>query len=200
MNFRFLLKRTIGIIKTPERVWSIIDTEPRQYSKHFRQFALPYLLIITVALFIGQILYLTVYDYSFLYVLVKTGCIFLIYFFTLYVAIKIISELNRYFQITIDQDNTSILLVYSMVPFFVGSTLAHLLINYPALGNFLKCCGLYGIYILYRGTFHISGVTNENRTRYCSIITLIVTFIYLLLYWSISNIWKAVFYFHMLNK
>jgi len=194
MNFRFVWKRTLGLIKSPDSTWELIRSEPMQYRKHFKHFAFPAIIALTFTMFIGligQLIYLPVYD-SIIYVIIKTICIFLIYYFTLYVSQRLIFEMGKYFGINEDSNVIGILIIYSLAPFFLGSVLSHLLFNYYTLGNFIKFCGVYGIYTFYKGTFYLINMDNKKRLSFTLTVSISVIIIYFLLYWSLSFIWKWV--------
>lgn len=199
-TIRYLFRRTMNVNSNPLEEWPVIATEPSTLRWHLRKTVLPFTILIAASNFIGSFFALSYYNYTIIYILVKTVAAFCECFFTLYVTGLIIKELGPKLKIKLDTDALFKVLIYSFTAWYALCVLAGILSNYPTLGRFLKFLGLYGIVPFWFGMTMIMKVPKENKTRLLLVTLAVAIIVSLLIDWSFESILKPLHISGMINE
>jgi hypothetical protein len=184
------IKRIISRIRrlhsNPFTEWETIKAEPANVAWHMKTLVYPSCLLVSAATFIGYFftsLY-SVYNYSFLFVVLKTIAIFCESYFSLIVSYLIIKELPYKMKLKIEDKNLFIIMAYSFTTFWTALFISGILADYKNLGTFLKFTGLYGIFLFRIGSDSMLKIPSAEKTKFIFVVTAIVLAVYFLINWS----------------
>ena len=147
MNIKSLLNLTIDLIGKPSATASILSKESKGAPALLKEIALPYLIAIIAAEFIGHVMFGT---YMF-----RDSLSFIINELTPTLAMMVVSgatftlllnEVLHYYSMQPKFARSFYIITYSFIPVFASSILSGLL---PKLAPLFNLCGLYSYYLLW---------------------------------------------------
>ena len=174
MDISLIIKRIKNILITPNTEWLVIKNEEGTEGHLIKNFALPLILIMTVASLLGTILFT---KFGIIYAFLSSLFTFLSSLLGMYISAIIINELGPSFNIEKNRASAFKLVIYSSTAFWVASAVAGLL---PPL-SFLAILGLYGIYLFWIGSGIIFPVEENKKAGYVIISFLIMLAVNLVL-------------------
>ena len=192
--------RILLINSSPFSELEAIRAEPSNVSWHKKKFVVPMMLAITVATFLGYLLALSIYNYSFVYIAIKAVSAFCESFFTLWVSSLILKELAVKLKSPVGYSNLFKLMTYSFSAFFAAEIVAGFLANYKTLGSFIKFLGLFGIFPFWIGCEMLLNISAKKRLELILVSLIVVLVVYFLISWSFGFALRAAHIAGMLNE
>lgn len=168
----------------PYSEWAAIKKEPDSIVWHIKKIVMPMTFAITIATFIGYLFASSEYNYSFVYVSIRSIASFCESFFSLYVSFLLIYELCPKLGIVSGQNSLFKLMTYSFTTFWMASFAAGLLANYKTLDDFLRFVGLFGVYLFWTGSGILLNFSPGKKNKFVLISLAIVLAVYFLIHWS----------------
>jgi len=157
-----------NIIATPAKEWISIKNGEEKHSAIFSQFALPYIILVTISSFV-LLLKLTNATNAAL----GAAMYFIIYIVSIYLNAIIMNELLPFFDSNKNKDYSFKLIIYSSVPEWLAFIVVAIL---PFLGVLHIAAAVYSLYLLWKGIELFSLVTQEKRVQY-TLTVIIASFI-----------------------
>ncbi len=188
MSLGKALMRVSDLLLYPGREWTTIANEENSRRTIFLRFVFPLLCLIVVLFIIGSGLYASRFEYSFNYVVGHIATLLISLIGGLYLSSYIITEVMGRIAGSRNHDKTFALVAYS-----AGAT--YLVIAIVELFPFFKeltILGFYSCYLYWRGVPHIINILEQKRMIYCILSFIIMGIIYLLMFYFIGNIFKAI--------
>jgi len=168
MDFKFIIKRIKNIIINPVGEWNVIANEKDDYKKVINSFAVPVIIIISFAKFLG----LAKYGINLSFASVLLGIInFVSYYFGIYLTSLITKEIAPTFLSANNKTIVFKVIVYSSIPIFVASFISNLA---PSL-FFVNLFFVYTLYLLWTG---ISPLMNTPEKHKMSLIIIIIVILF----------------------
>ena len=146
MDFKFFYKSLLKIIFLPGRAWNSIIMENRSVKDLRNSFLYPFIILITLAAFLGSIIFANstlnpVYS-------VFTGLrYFILFLFLPFASAIILSEITKPLDLGKDFTVSFRLIVYSLTPFFLCQVVSLLFESLV----FVNVLSLYGLFIFWSG-------------------------------------------------
>lgn len=178
----------------PYSEWKVIKEEPASISWHLKKIVVPIILVIVIVNFLGYLLLSDIYNYSLLYVSVKTLSAFCESFFTFHISYLIVRELNQKFTFFSNPEKLYKLYTYSFSAFWIALLLNGLFANYKTLGNFLIFLALYGIYPLWVGAGILQNIPSKLKSRLLLFTITFAITTYLLIDWSFGFALRIIYF------
>jgi hypothetical protein len=197
--FNTILKRIQEINFRPALEWEVIKGLPGKLTWHMRYFILPISFAIVLATFLGYLLALSFYNYSFLYIAIKALSAFCESIFTTYITILLVLELCPKMKIVVSNENIIKLLIYSFSAFWTMLFLSGLLANYKSLGSFFLFLSFYGIFPFWIGCDIMLDLPPDKKNRLLIVTLSIALVVYLLIDWSFGFALRAIHLVGMMN-
>ncbi len=198
--FKQIRSRIYNINSNPYSEWEAINVEPNEVSWHLKNFIFPLTITISIATFLGYLLALNIYNYSIIYVAIKSLSAFCETFFTLWVSALIIKELAIKIKIEVQFSKLFKLLTYSFSAFFTAYIIAGILANYKTLGSFLIFLGIFGIFPFWIGCDLVLNISSIQRNRLLLVSLAVILIIYFLISWSFGFALRTAHIAGMLNE
>ncbi len=174
------------LIVEPTKFWEA-KKEVKTEANVFTSFYLPLILLVGVAVFIGELI--SGSQILFSYAFFKSLREMLVYILQFYGAVYVTNELISGFKGEKDKEMVRLIVAYSLLPFIVASIITGL---FPGL-YVLSVIGLYGIYLFALGIHNCIILPEEYRVRYI-LLTILVNFLIFALLNLIS--WKVLQFFY----
>ncbi len=188
MNINAIIKRTINIIVKPAEEWKVIEQENTNKTAALTGYALPYIIVVAIASFIGSLLFHPFY-FSITYSAISTIFAFAIPFVGILISAIIINALAPSFGSIKNIDNAFKLVIYSYTASFIASIVTGLL---PIL-FFVGIAGLYSFYILFLGFTPMMKTPDDKKVGYFIVSILIMLGVYAALAFTLSLISATLF-------
>ena len=167
MDFKRIILRIKNIISKPNSEWDIIANESDNYKAVMRDYALPLILVVSVAKFLGLSKFgINLSFYSILYAAVD----FVSLYFGIYIAALIVKEIAPSFQSNNDKNIAFKLIIYSSTPVFTASFISNLA---PSL-FFVNLFYIYTLYLLWTGIGPLMNTAEKNKMSFIIIIVIIL--------------------------
>ena len=174
MDIRALLsqivKRTGNLLVKPADEWQIISREHSPRHKIIARYALPYIIAIAAANFLGSLIF-SPFGFSFLYLLLDTVSAFAIPFAMIHIAAFIINMLSGIFNSKKDIDSAFNLVIYAFTASWLSLILSGL---FPGLHVVIFIAGLYWIYIFWTGISIMMDTPESHKISYVIVAVLII--------------------------
>ena len=167
MDFRFIINRIKNIIVNPVDEWRVIAYEKDDYKKVINSFALPIIIVISVAKFLG----LAQFGMNLSIVSVLLGIInFVSFYFGIYLTSIILKEITPTFLSANNKTISFKVVVYSSIPIFVASFISNLA---PSL-FFVNLFFVYTLYLLWTGVTPLMNTPEKHKISLIIIIIVIL--------------------------
>jgi len=176
MDIINFFKRTKNILITPAKEWEIIALETGKYSSLVLTFALPWIILCSLAKFAGLAFFSD--NFEFLNAFIQSFIQFFTLFTAVYFTSKITYRLAPSFQSVKDEDQAFRLIIYTCVPVFVSTFFVNL---FPSLFP-LKLLYLYSIYLINTGITSLMKTPDDQKIGYMLIALIILAGIVLAMY------------------
>lgn len=183
----------------PFSEWEIINSESDSISLLLGEFIFPIIFTVALVTFAGNLIIMRENSYTFLYVFIKTLSVFCISFFTFYVSLLIVYEINLKLGLAKDYRKIFKLFAYSFSIFWTALVISGIFADYKTLGSFLKFLGLIGIYPFWVGLDILLNIPVEKKNKFFLLSLAVVLIVYFLIDWSFGFALRAVYYAGLLT-
>lgn len=188
MNIKPLLQQTIDLISQPVVETERLANESKKVSALFKEVALPYIIAIIIADFVGHVIFgkymfREILDFALnvlvpdIFMLIMSAVLFTI----------LLNEILHYYSLKSRIFRSLYIITYSFIPFFVASIFGGLL---PKLTPLFTLCGLYSYYVLLcflKAEYH---ETSKIKFRNIAITTVVAM---MLMHWAIVGCYNLIF-------
>ena len=157
------------VIINPKEFWVKQKKEETSKSKLLLGYLLPILLVVAIAVFLGEFFRLT--NYFIEYSLLKSARIVLLFVLQYYISVFFTNELIKTFGGEKNRNISKKLVIYSLTPFLLASLITGL---FPFL-YVIEIVGFYGFYIFWIGVDKLL-IFPENKKSSFTIISIVVNF------------------------
>lgn len=171
MDINKIYNRAKNIIIKPDDEWQVIKGEGTIKNEVIVNYAVPLLVLVAIASFIGSSITKLHLGNSFLSVLVSVVIVFIIQFIVMYLSAIIINELAPSFGSKKDINAAFKLVVYASTASYVASMLGGLI---PALSVLFSILSLYSVYLLWTGVTPIMETPENKKVGYVIVSFLVI--------------------------
>ncbi|OFX37328.1 MAG: hypothetical protein A2X08_02225 [Bacteroidetes bacterium GWA2_32_17] len=189
MDINAIIKRTINIIVKPQDEWKVIEQENANKNTAIFGYALPYIIVVSVATLIGCLIFNSLY-YSMPYTIVSTIFAFIIPFAGIIISAIIVNSLAPAFGSTKNIDNAFKLVIYSYTATFIATIITGLL---PVL-FFVSIAGGYSFFIMFFGLTPMMKTPEDKKVSYFIVSILIMLGVYATLTFTLGLISAGLFF------
>ena len=188
MNIKSLLNLTIDLIGKPSATASILSKESKGALALLKEIALPYLIAIITAEFIGHVMFGT---YMF-----RDSLSFIVNELTPTLALLLVSgatftlllnEVLHYYSMQPKLSRSFYIITYSFIPVFASSILGGLL---PKLAPLFNLCCLYSYYLLWCMLKAEYSGSDNKKIRNATITSIVIM---ILLHWALVGCENLIF-------
>ena len=175
MNYNFIIHRAKSLIIDPSSEWISIKNDGLNVKDSIREYALPFLIVVAAASFLGGILSTGISSISFILLmsLANLG----VSYANIYLSGYVINKLAPSFASVMNFDNAAKLVLYSSTASYISSIVTGLVPDLFFLGLF----GLYSIYLFWTGITFMMNTPIEKKLGYVIITAIINILIYSIL-------------------
>jgi ABC-type multidrug transport system fused ATPase/permease subunit len=174
MNFDFIIKRVLGLLKTPNEEWEKIKEEKTNFVDLFKKYAIVLAAIPAVFSFLGWIIIGKSYGYATFRMPFGRAIVYLVFYYILslvgvFLLGLFIDVVSEYFDTPRDIHAALKIAVYSST----ASWIAGVFNIIPVLAPIGVLAGLYSLYLLFIG-IRIIKAPDKNKEITFFVVTLIV--------------------------
>lgn len=187
MDFNAIIQRAKKIIINPAEEWQVIKEEPENKSEVIKNYALPFIILVTIATFLGNLIFTNYLNVGFM--VANAAVTFIGLFLAVYISAYLINELAPGFESKKDIDAAFKLVIYSYTAVFISQTIANLI---PPL-FFMAIFGLYSVYLLWLGFGPMMRTPGNKKASYVTVSAIIIFVAYTLLTFLLGTILTMVF-------
>ena len=189
MNYKLFFRTFINIIFRPGIAWDIIIKENRPVKDIRNSFFYPLIILVTIASFLGSIIFTNnplppVYS-----VLIAIKC-FVLFLFVTFTSTAILSEITKPLDLGKNYSISFRLIVYSLIPLFVCQIVSQL---FESL-IFVNILALSGLYIFWTGAEKMLYPPEYKKMPMLISIFVVVTGIYFACNWLLTLVFDRIFY------
>lgn len=197
MDYKFFFKNLIRIIFTPEKAWNGIIEENRQINELRNNFLFPLILLVSLAVFLGSIIF-TNTKLSAVYSVFLGIKYFIILLIVTYSSALALGEITKPLDLGKNFTSSFRLIVYSLTPLFICQIASHL---FESL-IFVNILSLYGLYIFWAGAEKILNPPDYKKMPMLIAIFIFVSGMCFACNWIISAITDKIYFslFHNLLR
>jgi hypothetical protein len=181
-DINFVFNRAIKLIINAKAEWQIIQTETHTKTEVIKNYALPWIIVITLCSIVSDFIIAA----SVAYVLTKAVITFVMAFSVMYLSSIVINEITTSFNSKKDINTTFKLVVYSLTAYFIITSITYL-IPLPPI-QMLMVFALYSIYLYWVGSAPLVGTPEDNKVGFVVVSSLIIVGIYAVLYLILFNV------------
>jgi len=173
MDFIAIIERTKRILVNPAEEWKIIREEPKTKMYVVRTFALPYILMLAIATFLGMVLFRSYIPPGIMIVISLVT--FFGAFLSLFVSAWLINAFAGLFDSKRDINSAFSLVVYSYTALFITHAVGNLIL--PLF--FITLLGIYCVYVLWIGLGDMMETPGEKQVGFglVSSVTILVVYV-----------------------
>lgn len=194
MDFVDIILRVKNILVDPGKEWKEIKEETQTRSGLIREYALPIILLLTIAAFIGMLLFR---NYVTAGIMVINAVItFFGAFFSIYISAYIINVMAINFESKKDFNSSFRLVVYSYTALFIAHTIGSLIL--PLF--FITVFGIYSAYILWMGLGIIMETPVEKNVAYGLVSSFTILGVYVIMNILLSTITTSLLVSYGMNS
>jgi hypothetical protein len=182
MDFVEIIVRARNLLISPVEEWKVIKEERKTRSGMIRDYAFPFVLVLTVASFVGLILFRNY---------MTAGIMLLIAFITffgafvsIYISAYVINAMAFQFESKKDINASFSLVVYSYTALFMAHAIGSLI--HPLF--FITIFGIYSVYTLWMGLGIIMETPTEKRMVYGFVSSITIIGVYVIMNIVLSTI------------
>jgi hypothetical protein len=146
MKYKFFLSQLKNIILNPAKAWETLDSKEISIKLIRDSFLLPLIIIVSVASFLGSLLFVNS-QLSPVYPVTEGLKVFVLLIITVYSAAYILGEITYPLDLGKDFSISFRLIVFSLTPFLLCRIISSL---FESL-LFINITGLFGLYIFWTG-------------------------------------------------
>ena len=177
MSLKHFIKRTKNIFTEPKREFIRISQEESEPLTVFTTFVLPFLILYTVASYLGEITFSpATFEVGTSVILKNILFMLLVLTISIYLASFVINELLSLFHIKKDIKQTFALVSYTFTPIYIALIFSGLIPNLAAVIYFI---GFYSIVLFWIATSSIFDIKMEQRQIFVSISLILIVLIFL---------------------
>jgi hypothetical protein len=189
MDYKFLYRSLLKIIFNPGKAWDIIAIENRPVKYLRNNFLFPLLISVTIAAFLGSILFMNK-TLPPVYSVMEGIKYFLLFLFVTFASALILGEITRPLDLGRDFQISFRLIVYALTPLFfcqVATLLFESLI-------FVNILALYGFYIFWIGAEKMLNPPDYKKMPMLIAIFFVVTALFISGNYLLSSIVDRLYY------
>ena len=177
MNVKQFINRTKNIFTEPKREFIRISKEDSKPLTVFTAFVLPFLILYTLASYLGEIVFSpATFEVGTSVILKNILFMLLVLTTSIYIASLVINELLSLFHVKKNIKQTFALISYSHTPIYIALIFSGLIPNLAAIIYFV---GFYSIILFWIATSSIFDIKMEQRQIFVSISLILIMLIFL---------------------
>jgi hypothetical protein len=194
MDFVEIILRAKNILITPGEEWKLIKEEQKTRSGLIREYALPFILLLSLATLLGMVLFR---NYVTAGIMVVNALItFFGAFISIYISTYIINSMAKNFESKKDFNSSFQLVVYSYTALFVAHTIGSLIL--PLF--FVTIFGIYSAYLLWTGLGIIMETPADKKVVYGLVSSITVLGVYVVMNILLSAIYTKLLVSYGMNS
>ena len=185
-----LAEESYRLILYPINYWKAKKNNEEDVKGVFVRFFLPGMILIFLAIVLGDILFESRYGLLLQDTLIKAARRVLILVMSFFASTMLLYEISRIHRIPVDFDSARRLTIYSMMPQVLITIVTGL---FPFL-DVLGVLGLYSYYLLYCALFSLYGISLRRNVSYLIILVFSSFLAYLLIVFLINKLTALIIY------
>lgn len=182
--------KSYELLLHPERFWKNLKDDEESTQGLLSCFLLPGLVVVFVLMFIGEMLFDSVYGILYVDIAIKALREILILFSVYLVAQIIIYHLSAMFALPVTKAVSRTISAYTMTPLLLVSMLTGL---FPFLG-FLDIFAIYSLFLAYKALHGKYDVTFARNTSYLSMLLAALFIAYTAIFIILTKLTAVIFY------
>jgi hypothetical protein len=179
MDINQTFTRVKNILLNPVAEWEVIKQETTGKNVLLLNYALPFIVLIGVCIFLGNIIFHMRY-FSFTGSLLSALVTMISAFAAIYISAIVINELAPSFGTQKNSEAAFKLVIYSFTAYFIAAAASSLL-SITGIRMILSLCGLYSFYLLYIGMKPIMGTPEDKHAGYFLVSLLVIIAVYVVI-------------------
>ncbi|MDA3880983.1 MAG: Yip1 family protein [Prolixibacteraceae bacterium] len=182
--------KSYELLLHPERFWKDYKSDKEKPHGLFSCFLIPGLVLVFLLVFIGEILFNSVYGILYFDIFIKALREVLILVSVFFVSHAVIYHLSLMFALPMQKDNSRTITAYTMTPLILVSMLTGL---FPFF-DFFDFFSIYSLFLAYMAVHYLFGVNFVRNATYLTMLMAALFVGYTAVYIILTKLTAIIFY------